>query len=101
MHENSVEAFMGEKFRLDRRCSEVLGAIMQLGSATDRMVKDFLNYEDMNTVRPRITELKKLGLVYEAGKAKCAKTGKRVRVVRVKPAEGFAPDEDMEQATLF
>lgn len=101
-HENSISALREERIKLDRRCSEVLGAIHQLGTCTDRQIKDFLGYEEMNSVRPRITELKKLGLVHEAGKIKCPKTGKSVRVVRITPAPGYRPEPmEYHQAELF
>lgn len=48
---------------------------------TDRGVKEITRCDDMNSVRPRITELIKMGLVKEVGSTICQVTGKRVRLV--------------------
>lgn len=99
MHANSLRAYASEGIKLSRRASEVLGTIMQMGSTTDRMIKDRLGYRDMNSVRPRISELIKNGLVEECGNMRDNVTGKTVRIVRIKPARDFkAP---LEQGELF
>lgn len=48
---------------------------------TDREVKEALGVSDMNYVRPRITELVKLGYVVEVDDIKCHLTNKTVRRV--------------------
>ena len=48
---------------------------------TDRDVKAITRADDMNQVRPRITELIKQGLVIEVGTTTCKHTGKTVRLV--------------------
>lgn len=48
---------------------------------TDRNVKEISRCNDMNNVRPRITELIRKGLVEEVGSVKCEVTGKKVRLV--------------------
>ncbi len=55
---------------------------------TDRQVKDALGFDEMNAVRPRITEMSKKrdgqpGLLEECGQAKDHKTGKTVRQTRI------------------
>lgn len=52
---------------------------------TDREIAAGMGYPDMNCVRPRITELIKIGLVSEFDNVKCVVTGKTVR--RVVPAQ--------------
>lgn len=48
---------------------------------TDREVKEALGVSDMNYVRPRITELLKLGYIVEVDDVKCHLTNKTVRRV--------------------
>ena len=48
---------------------------------TDREVKETLGVSDMNYVRPRITELIKLGHIVEVDDIKCHLTNKTVRRV--------------------
>ena len=100
MHENSLKAYKTERIKLGRRASEVLGTILELGHCTDRMVKDKLKYSEMNAVRPRITELIKKGLVEEAGSKKDELTGKSVRIIRIKPADGYVPSICNPQSEL-
>ncbi len=55
---------------------------------TDREVKDLLGFDEMNAVRPRISEMCKLidgqpGRLQECGEVKCPKTGKTVRLTRI------------------
>ena len=59
------------------------------GPATDRQVRDALlgAAADMNSVRPRITELVEGGLVVECGEQADRETGRMVRVVRAVHAE--------------
>ena len=101
MHENSLKAFAAEHRKLSRRESEVLGQVYRMGSCTDRMVKDCLGYSDMNTVRPRITELLKKGLVEEAGDCIDKETGRHVRIVRIKPAPELQQAAAFKQDDLF
>lgn len=48
---------------------------------TDREIMKSLGFADMNTVRPRITELIKDGVLAEKGSVEDATTGKWVRLV--------------------
>jgi hypothetical protein len=81
MHENSKKALEEEKDKLSKRCKAVVFACDMLGVATDRQIKDYLNLPDMNGVRPRVTELIKLGLLREHDSVKCDVTDKTVRRV--------------------
>ena len=86
IHDHSKEAYDDEVVHSNReskRCAEILAAVDQMDDATDRQIKIFLGYQEMNAVRPRITELIKAGRLYESGSMKCRYTGKTVRVVRI------------------
>jgi hypothetical protein len=81
IHDNSHEAYQTLK-GLNKRCQMVVTALDDLGVATDRRIKEHLNLPDMNNVRPRVTELIKLGLLIECGDEVCDVTNKTVRRVR-------------------
>lgn len=51
---------------------EIWNLLHRLGhAATAREIKDHLGYEDMNAVRPRISEMKDAGLLLLAGERLC------------------------------
>ena len=68
LHDNSLRAYYEGKLELfPRRSANVLRALSLLGMATDREVCGHLGFSDMNTVRPRITELVKAGVLEQVG----------------------------------
>tara|TARA_R110002074_G_scaffold143898_8_gene291260 strand:- start:596 stop:892 length:297 start_codon:yes stop_codon:yes gene_type:complete len=86
IHDHSKEAYDEEVVysnRASKRCAEILEALEQLDEATDRQIKIFLGYQEMNHVRPRITELIKAGRLVESRSIKCVYTRKTVRVVKI------------------
>ena len=88
MHINSINAYYEELPRLSKRASDIYNFFTNTHSRnerfhTDRQVKTILGFDDMNQVRPRITELIQLGLLEEVGKTKCPITCKMVRVVNL------------------
>lgn len=85
MHANSLEAHA----ELDRasRYQSILEAFSACGAMTDREVMVSLHFGDPNTVRPRITELVKKGLLEECGKRVDPKSRKHVRVCRLVPRQ--------------
>lgn len=88
MHDNSMKAYE-ELDNLSARCKKVVSALEDLGVATDRRIKEHLNLPDMNNVRPRVTELLKLGILEECGEDTCEETNRTVRKVRlVSPMSG-------------
>ena len=100
VHENSRKAYHEELPKLSDRCSEIMDlfADSEQPPTTDRQVMSILGFSDMNSVRPRITELIDAGYLMEVGKIKCPVTGKTVRVVGVKSPVGVndnhqRPDE--------
>ena len=89
IHENSLEAYFEEKNsgRISTRAQEVFNIIKKKPGCTARQILFELAREDPNYVRPRITELKKKGLVVEGEKVKDEVTGKSVATFHVNPVE--------------
>lgn len=87
MHANSLVAYWSEKFRsFSKRERLILGLLAsrrEIGTFTDREIKDALGFCDMNSVRPRITELIKKGELEEWGSRRDSETGKMTRRVRI------------------
>jgi len=86
MHANSLEAYQQELPKLARRELEI-AAVFYAEPAlemTDRMVLERLDRHDMNEVRPRITALIDMGVLEECGAMACHRTGRSVRLVRLK-----------------
>lgn len=84
LHVNSLSAYWeGKDDLFSKRELAVLGAVRRAfrARATDREVMIALGFTDMNSVRPRITELVKDGLLVEDGSETDPITGKTVRVV--------------------
>uniref|UniRef100_A0A6H1ZF85 Uncharacterized protein n=1 Tax=viral metagenome TaxID=1070528 RepID=A0A6H1ZF85_9ZZZZ len=83
IHSNSLEALTTTD--IHTRLVEVLKTYTDLARPiTDREVARYLDYPDMNAVRPRITELKNLNIIEECGKVKDEITGKKVRLMCLK-----------------
>lgn len=87
VHPNSIDAYYS--ISLNRRQKEVLDIFERLPyeDITDREVLAMLGGDqDMNRVRPRITELvNDKQVLTETGKKTCIKTGKKVRTVAYIP----------------
>ena len=81
VHKNSARAF--HSLDTSTRHSQVLRALRQ-GPATARTVMKRCGYTDMNQVRPRITELKKVRRVYEMSDVVCPETNKSVALFAVR-----------------
>jgi len=82
MHDNSVGAF--RNLNVTRRHKEIL-LIFQMYSRplTDREVKTLGGWEDMDDVRPRISELIALKILKQCGDVVDEITRKKVRISRV------------------
>jgi hypothetical protein len=82
VHPNSIEAYHSQEAKLSARAEAVLAWIRFHGRATDRQVAYGMGFgENLNAVRPRITELIDAGLLRETHNVRCHVTGKTVRVV--------------------
>jgi len=90
IHRNSIQSFGEIREKLAGKHQVIWDAFHKHSDKlTDRMVKDMLGFEDMNSVRPRITELIKNGYLLESDRAKCPVTGKKVRVCEISTFRGF------------
>ena len=84
VHANSVESYYTNPAELGKRAAEVQAWFRrQVEPASDRECMAGLGYTDMNSVRPRITELIQVGILREVGNRTDPITGKRVRLVEV------------------
>lgn len=83
VHENSAEAFHSLEDFLTGRRLQVYNWVLANGQATDRQIKTGLGFEDMNQVRPRISELVEFGAFKEVGRILDKKTNCRVRIVAI------------------
>lgn len=84
IHQNSIDAFHSIEDKASRR--QVVLDVFKRKQAplTDRQVKNLLGFDDLNQVRPRLTELVKSGDLIEVGVMKCPFTGKKVRLTALK-----------------
>ena len=88
-HPNSITANEnGKAGPFGKRAQAIIDVYKQCSSITDREVKKALGFEDMNAVRPRITELVKAGVLMECGSIADPVTGMRVRLVRLAQKQG-------------
>lgn len=84
IHENSKQSYQDIKPELSGRRREIYLTMLQyMPVATDREIKDKMGLGDMNSVRPRITELIKSGHLEETNSTKCPITNKTVRKVKI------------------
>ncbi len=84
IHNNSIRTYYEEKPKLNKRAKLIYEYLLDLPPNcchTDREIMMALGYSEPNQVRPRITELVKMGMLHEVGKTKCDITGKNVRLV--------------------
>ena len=83
MHQNSLQAYYEESPNLSKRQSDILKFFQSNpnSSFTDRQVQARMGFHERNQVQPRITELIKIGKLWEVGKTKCPLTEKMVRTV--------------------
>jgi hypothetical protein len=85
IHLNSRASYQELLESLPKRQKDILGAICKMTAfkqkITDRRIKTYLMLDDMNQVRPRVTELIKKGHIKETGSELCAYTKKTVRTL--------------------
>lgn len=85
IHANSVAAYHSEEQKLGRRALDILFWVRAHGPATDRQIARGMGFGDMNSVRPRVTELVETGQLREVDSIKCEVTGRHVRRVGIPP----------------
>lgn len=81
IHANSLATYRADIDKLGGRAAEVFDWISKHGAHTDREVMNGMGFTDMNSVRPRITELVDAKLLIEVDKVRDELTRKHVRVV--------------------
>ena len=98
IHRNSIKSFGEISETLGGRHKAIWSTFKSSkGNLTDRQVKEILGLEDMNSVRPRITELVKNGYLTEVDDEKCPVTGKKVRVCEIAVFRGYnLPEGQLE-----
>lgn len=85
VHSNSISAYRSQEARLSRRAQAVLDWIEGHGPHTDRQIAYGMGFgENLNAVRPRITELITVNKLMEVCNVSCPVTGKTVRKVDVR-----------------
>lgn len=82
-HENSLRCHRTQATGFGQRALQIRFWLTKHGPTTDRRIMEGLGFADMNTVRPRVTELLDLGLLEAVGSTNDHRTGKTVRLVRV------------------
>ena len=85
IHENSKKSFSDIQEKVGKRSQLILDCLRKnTRGLSDRDIMMDLSFTDPNTVRPRVTELIKRGMVEEClHSAQCGITGRRVRLVRL------------------
>lgn len=90
VHDNSIQAYRSQEEKLSRRAEAVLEWISIHGPHTDREVAYGMGFgENLNAVRPRITELIDANKLMEVCNVKCPVTQKTVRKVDVRGQRGL------------
>lgn len=76
IHINSLQAYFNEENEttFSKRESEIIETLRSIKSGTAREIMYYLGYEELNEVRPRLTELKQKGFIHEVGKVKEKRT---------------------------
>jgi len=101
IHENSRRAYNEIRNTLNDREMEIYDAFLQNGAMTDRQVRDRLGKDDMNDVRPRISELVQRGLLIELPyKVLDYKTQIHVRVCRPASVQEFMAHVNKRQMQM-
>mgnify|MGYP003636803622 FL=1 len=92
MHPNSLLAYELERLNLTKRKAQVYSLVYDYQhnghTVTDRQVMTALGYSDMNSVRPRLTELIKMGALLEGQSITCPVTHKTVRTILLPSRQG-------------
>lgn len=85
-HANSIESIRQEATirNAENRAGKIIALAQQWPTKewTDRQMMQALGFVDANSVRPRITEMIKIGVLVETGSTIDALTGKTVRTWR-------------------
>ena len=101
MHNNSLKAYTESRSELSARAGQVLDALYFHGPKTARELKSLMGFDDMNAVRPRLTDLKDDLWVRECATTIDHKTKKTVAVYEgVTPAARAKKIEELKNGQL-
>ena len=93
VHAHSCEAFAA--FRAEgaagRRQRRILELASKRATWTDREMAEALGFDDLNAVRPRVTEMLADGLLVECGACQCPRSGRKVRLWRLASSADACP----------
>lgn len=78
MHANSKAAW--KTIKTSKRAQAILDFASKHPPMTDRQLRNAMGFDDLNQVRPRVTELHDLGEMFEYATVKCSATKRPVRV---------------------
>ena len=81
--ETRREAYEESRVTSPKRWKLIYNCLLQNGGMTAAEIADKLGYKDMNSVRPRLTELKEAGLVEVTGRRPSPRTGRSTAVWEV------------------
>lgn len=85
IHLNTIQSYYEIIAELPNRQAQVYKACVELMKkkkiATDRTIKEYLGFHDMNQVRPRINELIRSRKLVEADTVVCPLTNRKVRAL--------------------
>ncbi len=88
---NTLESYHAGKLELFPQTERIVITTFQtVGTATDRDIALYLDYDDLNRVRPRITALLERGIIEKCGDTVCPFTGRTVRLCRLAQPEDKA-----------
>lgn len=76
--------------RPNARYAQILDVLKDGEELTAREIMQRLNYTDMNTVKPRLTELRMMNKVKVVCKRRCSVTGVTVAVYKIVEEENHA-----------
>lgn len=81
-HKNSIKSF--KELKADGRHAAILDLCRrEARPLTDRQIVELLGFSDMNSCRPRVSELVDFGYLIECGNVRDSVTGKTVRQVKL------------------
>lgn len=81
MHRNSLDCYQAEEAKLSARAQAIYDYLERHGPRTDRQLMREMGFQDMNAIRPRVTELIDAGKLMELQSVRCEVTRKTVRRV--------------------
>lgn len=90
MHENSLDSYHAQEAKLSARCQAIYRWVEKHGPHTDREVAYAMGFgENLNAVRPRITELiEEHHQLMQVTSRMCPITKRKVRVVDISRPRG-------------